>query len=133
MRSECALGNHSTFLKSHRFSALALFIVLIGCMPAFCQVDYSTATLRGTVLDPQGAVIAGATVTATNQDTGRAKITKSGGDGAYQILALPPGNYQVSIEAKGFNKEVVKSLALTVGQSAVYDSHLKVGVSTEIV
>ena len=57
MRSECALGNRSTFLKSHSFSALALLIVLIGCVPAFCQVDYSTATLRGTVLDPQGQTI----------------------------------------------------------------------------
>jgi len=133
MRSGYAFVTHSTFLKSHRFSILDVLIVLIGCMPAFCQVDYSTATLRGSVLDPQGAVIPGATVTATNLGTGLAKATKSGGDGAYQILALPPGNYQVSIEAKGFNKEVVKSLALTVGQSAVYDSHLKVGVSTEIV
>lgn len=99
----------------------------------FCQVDYSTATLRGTVTDPNGAVIAGATVTATNASTGISKVVKTSTDGVYRLSALPPGMYQVSTVASGFSKEVFKGLELTVGQSATYDVHLKVGVANEVV
>ncbi|HZI32147.1 MAG TPA: carboxypeptidase regulatory-like domain-containing protein, partial [Candidatus Binatia bacterium] len=99
----------------------------------FSQVDYSTATLRGTVADPNGAVIAGATVTATNSSTGISKEVKTSSDGVYRFSALPPGVYQVTTVATGFSKEVFKGLELTVGQSAVYDVHLKVGVASEVV
>jgi hypothetical protein len=97
------------------------------------QVDYSTATLRGTVADPNGAVIAGATVTATNSSTGIARQTKTSSDGSYRFPALPPGVYQVTTVATGFSKEVFKGLELTVGQSSTYDVHLKVGVASEVV
>jgi hypothetical protein len=107
-------------------------VLLVG-LPALAQVDYSTATLKGTVVDPNGAVIAGATVTATNPTTGITRTTKSGGDGSYRIAALPPGTYQITIEAQGFAKEVAKGMELTVGQSQVYDGHMKIGAASEIV
>lgn len=106
-------------------------VLLIG-LSAFAQVDYSTATLKGTVVDPNGAVIAGATVTATNA-AGTAKTTKTGGDGSYRLAALPPGTYQITVEAQGFAKEVAKSVELTVGQNQVYDAHMKVGGASEVV
>ncbi|HEY6250064.1 MAG TPA: carboxypeptidase regulatory-like domain-containing protein [Candidatus Angelobacter sp.] len=109
---------------------LLLFLVAVA---AHAQVDYATATLKGTVVDPQGAVVAGATVTASNPATGIRRTTRSGADGSYQVTALPPGSYQVSFEAQGFNKVVLKGVELTVGQSAVYDAHLKVGTLSEIV
>lgn len=110
-----------------------LFGVLLIGLSAFAQVDYSTATLKGTVMDPNGAVIAGATVTATNPTSGITRTTKSGGDGSYRIAALPPGIYQVTIEAPGFAKEVAKGIELTVGLSQVYDGHMKVGGASEVV
>jgi len=84
-------------------------------------------------MDPNGAVVAGATITVTNASTGIIRTTKSTGDGSYRFQALPPGQYQIAIEAKGFAKEVVKSFELTVGQSGLYDSHLRVGNATEVV
>ncbi|HEY6351823.1 MAG TPA: TonB-dependent receptor [Candidatus Angelobacter sp.] len=109
---------------------LLLFLLAIA---AYAQVDYSTATLKGTVVDPQGAVVSGATVTATNSATGISRTTRSGSDGGYQLTALPPGTYQVNYEAQGFNKVVLKGIELTVGQSAIYDAHLKVGTLSETV
>ena len=47
-----------------------LLVALLGFLPAVAQVDYSTATLKGVVYDPQGAVISKATVTVTNANTG---------------------------------------------------------------
>src|SRR5579864_1348967 len=115
-------------------------VVSIGCLllflvaaTAYAQVDYSTATLKGTVTDPQGAVVAGATVTASNPATGVSRTTHSGPDGGYQVAALPPGKYQVTIEHQGFNKVVLKNIELTVGQSAIYDAHLKVGTLNETI
>lgn len=110
-----------------------VFVVLLAALPAFAQVDSTTATLKGTVTDPTGAVISGATVTATNPNTGITKVAKSAADGSYQIPALPPGSYQVTIEAPGFSREVVKGLELSVGQSASFDSHLKVGTFSDVI
>src|SRR5215467_10186065 len=115
-----------------RFCFLSGLLVLASAI-ANAQVDYSTATLRGTVMDPQGAVVSGATVTVTNPSTGLTKSAKTGGAGAYRIPALPPGTYQVTIEAQGFSKEVAKGLELSVGQLLPYDVHLKVGSATETV
>jgi len=116
---------------------LSVFAVIVAAVlmtaTAWGQVDYSTASLRGTVTDPNGAVIAGATVTVTNSSTGISRTTTSAGDGSYRFPALPPGQYQISTEARGFAKALVKSFDLTVGQSALYDAHLKVGPATEVV
>src|SRR5215471_13484872 len=110
-----------------------LLVALMAFLPAFAQVDYTTATLRGTVTDPQGAVIVAATVTATNTSTGVSKSATTLADGHYQISGLPPGVYQISVEAKGFAKELTKGVELTVGQSASYDAHMKVGTAGETV
>ncbi|HLJ88079.1 MAG TPA: TonB-dependent receptor [Candidatus Angelobacter sp.] len=115
------------------FFLSSALVVLMGSLAAYAQVDYSTATLKGTVFDPNGAVISGATVTATNPSTGISKTTKAGSDGVYQIPALPPGAYQITIESPGFSKEVTKGVQLSVGQSALYDVHLKVGTVNDVV
>src|SRR6516164_698610 len=107
-----------------------LLAMLIAFLPVFAQVDTSTATLKGTVVDPQGAVISGATVTAVNAG-GISRGTKSASDGRYQIPALPPGVYRVTVTAQGFAKEIAKGIELTVGQNQVYDLHMKVGAATE--
>ncbi|HKD14841.1 MAG TPA: carboxypeptidase regulatory-like domain-containing protein [Candidatus Angelobacter sp.] len=111
-------------------SGLFLFLLAVA---AHAQVDYSTATLRGTVTDPQGAVVPGATVTVTNPATGITRTTKSVADGSYQVPALPPASYLVTFEAQGFSKTVVKNLELTVGQTQTYDAHLKVGTLSETI
>ena len=120
-------------MKSKNFIFAVLVSALLIAPMLYGQVDYSTATLRGTVADPNGAVIAGATVTATNSSTGISKEVKTSSDGSYRFSALPPGVYQVSTTATGFSKEVFKGLELTVGQSATYDVHLKVGVSNDVI
>src|ERR1700704_5201315 len=120
-------------MKSRTFIFFVLVFGVLMTSTLFSQVDYSTATLRGTVTDQAGAVIAGATITATNTSTGISKVVKSSSEGAYRLSALPPGAYQVTTVAGGFSKEVFKGLELTVGQSATYDVHLKVGVASEVV
>jgi len=116
------------------FSVLTpLLILWITALPGNAQVSYSTAGLKGTVLDEQGGGVPNATVTVTNTATDLSKIAKTGPEGAYQILSLNPGAYQVTVEATGFQKQVATNVVLTLGQLAVYDAHLKVGEITQVV
>ena len=111
---------------------LLLVAALIGlAVPAsFGQTSYSTGTLRGTVLDPQGASIANAALTVTNTATAVVATATSSAEGTYQFLALNPGTYDLQVVAQGFEKSVAKGLVITVGQVVVYDPHLKVGSTT---
>ena len=110
-----------------------LALMLIVALPSNAQVSYSTATLRGTVLDPGGAVIPNATITARSVATGVTKSAQTGADGTYQIPELSPGAYEVEVNASGFAKLVAKSVTLTVGQVVVYDAHLQVGASSSVI
>lgn len=119
-------------------SRRALFLVvpllagLIASSPVSAQVDYSTATLKGTVLDPQQLLVAGANVTIRNPNTGFAKTLTTGADGLYRFPSLTPGTYQVQAEATGFAK-AAGTVTLSVGQIADFDFHLKVGSATAMV
>ncbi len=114
-------------------TALVLLLVLLAALPGYAQVDYATATLKGTVLDPQGAAVGGATVTVTNLSTGISRTVKTGAEGTFQFSALHPGTYKVQAEAPGFEKTIASNLQLSVGQVVVNDVQLKVGAVTDVV
>ena len=107
--------------------AFIFLIAIGGLLPLSAQVDYATATLRGTIYDPQGAVVSGATIVATNSSTNVHQTQTTDAGGTYQIQALPPGIYEIEVEAKGFNRAVAKDLVLTVGQVLSYEIHLTTG------
>ncbi len=109
-----------------KFSMLAA--VMFFCAASiFAQAQASTADLRGTVTDPNGAIVPGANVTARNPATGITRTVTTNDEGAYQIFALPPGEYEVSAEAATFKRTVISALRLTVGQSAELQIRLEVG------
>src|SRR5271156_88016 len=125
----CRLMSSRVSRGSCRFLLVAALIGL--SLPAsFGQTSYSTGTLRGTVLDPQGASVANATLTVTNTATGLAETDTSSAAGAYQFLVLNPGTYDLQVVAQGFEKSIAKGLLISVGQVAIYDPHLKVGSTT---
>jgi outer membrane receptor protein involved in Fe transport len=104
-----------------------VFAALIVCLPLAAQVDVSSATLKGTVLDPVAAAIPNATVTVTNLDRGLTKTVNTGDDGTYQIPLLPPGTYRVEVQFEGFEKAVANRVELSIGASVIFDIHLKIG------
>jgi len=93
----------------------------------------SSATITGQVVDPQGAVITSATVTATNVATGVAHSAKTTSSGNYTIPNLPPGTYNVKVEAAKFATGESKDVKLNVGDSRDLDFKLTVAGSTESV
>ncbi|MGH9768322.1 MAG: TonB-dependent receptor [Blastocatellia bacterium] len=98
-----------------------LSVFLTITISAFAQADVSSATVKGTVTDPEGAAVPGATVTAKSLDQGLTRTAATGSDGEFQILTLRPGLYEITVQAQGFAQYLIKDVQLTVGQTAVYD------------
>ncbi len=94
---------------------LALGMVLLSSS-AFAQVTASGA-LSGTVVDKNGAVIKGATVTATNKATGQTRTASTGDSGEYKIDLLPAGRYDIKVNASGFADATSENVELLVGQT----------------
>src|SRR5258707_3027588 len=86
-----------------------------------------TGSIRGAILDPSGATISGASVTATQIETGLQRKTMSDSNGTYVILALPVGHYRVEAEAAGFQQLSRDGITLDVNQNANVPFRLAVG------
>jgi len=112
---------------------VAFFCVQLSASTVFGQAQANAADLRGVVRDATGAVVSGAIVTARNPATNTARDGVSNDQGAYQIVGIPPGVYEVTVEAPNFKKAVLPAVTLTVGQSADLDVALEVGQVSEIV
>jgi hypothetical protein len=99
---------------------------------AFGQAQ--TGTLRGTVTDPNGQVVAGATVTAKHQGTGASTPTTTNGDGQFVLPNLAPGAYTVTVESTaGFSKKVVTDVSVPIGQVTDLPIAMAVGTPAETV
>lgn len=104
-----------------RFSIiLALLLVITPLMIARA----AGGSLAGTVTDPKGAVVVGATVIMTAPATGQKFTAVTDQQGRYKIEGLPPGVYTVSITAKGFRDKAHDGVAITDNQSATLDVKL---------
>ena len=102
-----------------------LLVFVLTATAALAQ--QGTTEVRGRVVDPQGGVLPGATVTARNQDTGMYRESTSNADGSYFLTALTPGRYELSAELQGFKKFVLADVQLEVGKTATVDVQLVVG------
>jgi len=111
--------------------AFTAVLLLLASSPLYAQSD--RARIIGTVTDPQGAVIPGATVTVTNVATGVATKTTTDPQGQYQALELPIGSYKVKVEHEGFHTTETSAQALEINQVLKLDIKLQVGAKGEIV
>ena len=108
-----------------------LALVLCGAFAARAQV--TTADVRGTIMDEQGAAVAGADVTITSSETGYNRSMKSATDGAYSFTELPLGIYSIHVTHAGFKAETQTGIVLHVNDSLVLNVSLKVGAVSESV
>jgi Carboxypeptidase regulatory-like domain len=112
-----------------RAGAMAVFV----CLGAAPEVPGQTtrATLTGTVTDPNGAVVPGATVSATNIATNISTGTKTNQEGACTFTALPPGEYAIAVEVTGFKRNTRTGIILRTAETSRLDIALEVGALTE--
>jgi len=87
-------------------------------------------SIMGRVTDIKGALIAGADVTVINNDTQQQNKTKSNDSGTYNVIALDPGTYSVSVRLKGFSDAVVQNIIVSAASTVETDVSLAVGSET---
>jgi hypothetical protein len=117
------------FLRS-TVALLAGFVLVLATMPvAFAQVD--RAELEGTVSDPSGGVIVGATVKVVAVDTGLSEQQTTNSKGYYRFPGLAVGKYRVTTAATGFKTKLVEDVVLRIGQVHTLDVQLAVGAINE--
>ena len=112
----------------------------VFCVLTLVLIVFSTQSLAqgygsivGTVADPTGAVVASATVTATQTDTGRKTVVTSGPNGAYVFPTLLPTEYMITVAAKGFQTYVQSGIVLQADQSLTVRVRLELGAATQTV
>ena len=116
------------------FQIPCLITILLLCAnSAFGQAQSNAADLQGTVRDSTNAVVANAAVTARNPATNISRDTTSNDEGFYRLINLPPGEYEVTVEAPNFKKAVLPKVVVTVGQAAELNVTLEPGQITESV
>jgi Carboxypeptidase regulatory-like domain len=110
---------------------MLLLIALLAISPAFGQGGRSE--ISGTVRDSGNAVLPGAAVTVTNEDTGLQRSAVTSGDGTFIIPTLPPGTYTLKAELQGFQAHTRKGLVVNVGQELSLNLTLQIGGLAESV
>ena len=109
---------------------LIVAIVFAGASLALTAAAYAqsaTATLSGTVVDEQGAIVPGASVKITDPARAFERQTTTNGEGAFTFVQLQPTNYTVTVERDGFANTEVRDVILNVGDQRVIRINLKVG------
>jgi carboxypeptidase family protein len=110
----------------------ALFVALVANVTAAWGQEV-TGAINGTITDPSGSPIAGATVTATDTARGTEYPTQTNGDGAYYLTHLSIGNYALKVEAKGFQTAAHAPFDLVLDQVARVDVQMTVGAMSQTV
>ncbi len=111
-------------------------VIALGLGPGeviFAQGAVTTANIAGDVTDKTGAAIPGARITIRNVETGLTREASSGDQGQFVLSQLPPGRYELTVEASGFKKTVLRNVTLTVGATETVRVTLEVGEITESV
>src|SRR5437667_1288387 len=116
----------TSFARWVKGFGLSLLLILVIAPVASSQTQITTGTIQGTVTDANGAIVPGANVEIKNLDTNFSKTLTTDDGGRFVSLALPPGNYSVTVSKQGFGTLVVEKAELTVGQALALPLSMKV-------
>jgi len=95
-----------------------VFAILLTCLlttTALAQV--TTGSITGSISDPQGAVVAGATLKLVNTATGDERTGVSSSEGTFDFQTLQPGIYTISVEARGFKRTLTRDIGVSVASA----------------
>jgi hypothetical protein len=113
------------YLSSLIVLCFGLILPLLLVQPAIAQT--TTASIEGTVKDPQGRLVAGTQITAKSEALGVERTTASDENGFYRLTALPAGTYSLSAAHTGFATQTFPNVELTVNRTLTLEVQLEVG------
>ncbi len=123
-------------MKRTHFKTIGAAMLMMALAVSFAtplRAQETTASLRGTVLDPSGAGVPKAEVTAVQTETGLTRTMQTDDRGAYVLVSLPIGHYRLEASAKGFRRFAQEGISLSVNEAATLTIHLEIGSSTQLV
>jgi outer membrane receptor protein involved in Fe transport len=126
---------HLRKMKSLAYTAALLMIsgLLLPLFSNSVLAQSSKGIIVGTITDPSGAVVDGATVKITNKATNVARETKTSAEGGFRLDAVDPGSYKIEVTAGGFKTISRDSITVEAAQATTTDFALEVGAQTEVV
>ena len=119
-----------------RFGIVILGLICMAMLPGLgviSRAQTATGQFNGHVYDPNGAVVVGATVSLQDPQTGLVRTTQTNGEGLYEFPLIPPGTYNLTVTATGFQKAEKPDLRLDVNQFSTQDFKLQLGQTTQTV
>ncbi len=119
--------------RAHTIAARFLFALTALLLLSGIAFAQSTGTIAGTVTDPTGAVLPGATVTITNQQTSETHPLKTDSAGLYSLPGLAPGTYKIQVEAQGMQTTVANDLVVAVGTTTTQNFSVKIASTSTTV
>lgn len=120
-------------MKKHlRLLFTSAFLLMSG-IAVLAQSQATTGTIQGTIVDPNGAVVSGASVNVKNVQTGSERTVVTNSDGFFTAPLLPLGRYRVTTDATGFSKSILENVDVNVGQTLALKIDMKIGSATETV
>src|SRR3981081_3557034 len=122
----------SNRFKVQAFSAAVLVVLLAVVVPHLTAQSILTGDVVGTVTDPSGAVVSGATVTLSSVDTGTTLTAKTSSTGAFRFPLVKPGQYKLSVTATGF-RAPTQTVPASVSAVTTANLQLTLGQGTETV
>ena len=116
-----------------RISLVLVAAFVLALVAVAVQAQAGSSSVRGTVKDPQGNVVAGATVTLSNPETNFTRSAPTSESGQFSFEAIPPGTYVLTVEGKGFKKAQLTDVRALVAKITDLTVPLEVGSVTETV
>ena len=113
-------------IRASVLSVLSVSLLLLIASPAWAQTQSTTGNILGTILDPDGGVLPGATITVTSESTGRVRTAVASANGTYRVPLLPPGLYSVRADLQGFRSVERNAIPVSLG------SAMKVDISMDL-
>jgi hypothetical protein len=118
---------------SKTFCLILGFVLVYVLAASFVSAQEQRGSINGTVFDPQGAVVPGASVTITDNGTGAVYPTRTTAEGSFTVPGLPFGSFSVAIAAPGFARWETKTVQVITAQESNVKATLQIGASTETV
>src|SRR5689334_20930957 len=116
-----------------RVLALLAVLMIAGSVSAGLRAQIGGGSIEGTITDPGGALVPGATVVATNVATGVQTTKQTNAAGLYVISPLPPGTYKVVVSATGFQTLIQENVVVDALSTVAVNLTLKVGNVNEAI
>ena len=111
----------------------AVLFVYLACVVGLGWSQVATTSVKGTVYDAKGAVVATAAVTLESRQTGFSRSTKANGQGVYEFVQIPPGTYTITATATGFSTTKISDVQLLVNSPATQNLTLTVAAANTVV